>query len=290
MQCAGALCTEGTVPRLPRRQRRRSVGAGRPTDPRASSAAVCDRPCNPPTACRRDALQAAAAMLPLDGTALASRVRARARRQVGLGPRAHAQSYRERLDPLAPDPNRQGPSPGIDASPKKPSMRPQAGHCIAPFIGSRRYRALIMPLYQCGFVASGKVDHETSNDIASATPVPVPAKDLIHAYNGGWGFALAGTGSGALYAWGVNAATLLGKQGGVGGGRCRLGAGWMNRRAGVPPCCCPGPGRTPSSCPIPMDRRSPPRFPRRRLRRRRRGSVHAGRGGGGGRDARGRGV
>ena len=72
-------------------------------------------------------------------------------------------------------------------------------------------------LRQCGFIAgSAHVPSVHSRDVSSCVPVPVePAgsQALTKPFPGGWGFGLAATDDGTLYAWGVNAATLLGKQG-----------------------------------------------------------------------------
>ena len=72
-------------------------------------------------------------------------------------------------------------------------------------------------LRQCGFIAgSAHVPSVHSRDFSSCVPVPVePAgsQALTKPFPGGWGFGLAATDDGTLYAWGVNAATLLGKQG-----------------------------------------------------------------------------
>lgn len=81
-----------------------------------------------------------------------------------------------------------------------------------------------MTLYQCGFSASGKSEYSTSKDIASASPVPVSEKRLQKAFSGGWGFGLASSDAGGLYVWGVNAATLLGQQGEMGGVKYRQGS------------------------------------------------------------------
>lgn len=68
-------------------------------------------------------------------------------------------------------------------------------------------------MLQCGFIASGSDQYANSKDICSCTPTPVGEAQLIRPFPGGWGFALAATSGGDLYCWGVNAPTLLRKQG-----------------------------------------------------------------------------
>lgn len=70
-----------------------------------------------------------------------------------------------------------------------------------------------MTVYQCGFIASDVSSPDCSKDIASAEPVPVTGAELATVYQGGWGFGIASSSAGEVYAWGVNAATLLDKQG-----------------------------------------------------------------------------
>lgn len=66
-----------------------------------------------------------------------------------------------------------------------------------------------MPLHQCGFVASapGQGEPSCSKDISSPTPVEVTGPGgppLAVPFGGGWGFALAATDDGTVFAWGVN--------------------------------------------------------------------------------------
>ncbi|KAL6771330.1 hypothetical protein ACKKBG_A25915 [Auxenochlorella protothecoides x Auxenochlorella symbiontica] len=70
-----------------------------------------------------------------------------------------------------------------------------------------------MAILQTGFIASGRVDPANSAEITSPTPLALPHADLVKAYPGGWGFGLASNAGGSLFVWGVNAATLLDKQG-----------------------------------------------------------------------------
>lgn len=73
-----------------------------------------------------------------------------------------------------------------------------------------------MPILECGFLAGGVDDPTSSKDIFSAAPVVVggpQGASLTVPFQGGWGFALAATSQGRLYSWGVNQATVLGKQG-----------------------------------------------------------------------------
>jgi alpha-tubulin suppressor-like RCC1 family protein len=73
-----------------------------------------------------------------------------------------------------------------------------------------------MKVYQCGFIASQGIGvPDCSKDISSPTPnqVSVDGIELEQIYPGGWGFGLGSTKNGALYSWGVNQATLLGKSG-----------------------------------------------------------------------------
>lgn len=75
-----------------------------------------------------------------------------------------------------------------------------------------------MVLLQSGFIASepGLGEPSCSKDISSSTPVPVAPVDgpvLAPPFPGGWGFGLATTKEGQVYAWGVNQATLLQKSG-----------------------------------------------------------------------------
>ncbi len=74
-----------------------------------------------------------------------------------------------------------------------------------------------MPLLQCGFIANGPGEVlRDSKDISSALPVPVAptaGPNLVKGCEGGWGFGLGLSDDGSLYAWGVNQATMLSKQG-----------------------------------------------------------------------------
>lgn len=79
-----------------------------------------------------------------------------------------------------------------------------------------------MPILQCGFLASGAASHGNSKDICSCTPAPIASVQPDRPCQGGWGFALATTSDGDLFAWGVNAPTLLKKTGGRAGGRRKL--------------------------------------------------------------------
>lgn len=77
-----------------------------------------------------------------------------------------------------------------------------------------------MPLLlHCGFLANQPQpegsEPNNCHELASATPVPATAPlALAKPAAGGWGFALAASGEDRVFAWGVNAATVLSKAGG----------------------------------------------------------------------------
>jgi len=71
-----------------------------------------------------------------------------------------------------------------------------------------------MTVFQCGFIANGSGVPSCSKDISSAVPVPLSAaSSLSKVYDGGWGFGLAASEDGKLQVWGVNQATIVGKNG-----------------------------------------------------------------------------
>ena len=71
-----------------------------------------------------------------------------------------------------------------------------------------------MTVFECGFIDNQARELRSSAEIRSERPQPLPnSLPLINIYPGGWGFGVASTEDGQLYAWGINATTLLRRKG-----------------------------------------------------------------------------